>query len=82
MNYSNLTDDQIIHLAKLRLANEKPMDFTIQSLTITFKELVKDYLIVTITIKTKEWADASVSISFQKLFPNEFLYLQSIGFQF
>jgi len=83
MTYPDLTDSQLIDLLKLRLQNEKS-NSTITDITISEKKHYKinDEFVVGYIVKSEEWADEHRFICFNRFYPNEFLFLQSIGIKF
>jgi hypothetical protein len=83
MKYKDLTDQQFIELAKLRIINEggKFHEPIIQIQHKGYSEIWKEF-VVSFVIKTKKWADCILSIQFSRFHPNEFLYLQGIGVDF
>lgn len=82
-NYTNLTDEQLIEFAKLRLENDK-FDATVKKIKIENKTLhiVSDEFIVSFLIKTKEFKEQRYAIVFKKFYPNEFKFLTECGIEF
>ncbi|SFQ55817.1 hypothetical protein [Parafilimonas terrae] len=83
MEYNELSDKQLIDLAKLRLKNDGAK-ITITKITIEDKRrsAIHDEFAVSFIVKSKEWADERLSIVFKKFYPNEFLFLQKVGIKF
>jgi hypothetical protein len=91
---SDLTDSELIELAKLRLVNKSIFcDIKVNPTKITIlnksNRLFGDEIeltTVSFVVKSKEWADEMLYIDFDKrtckFYINEFLYLQEIGLTF
>lgn len=79
MDIKELSKEQLIQLAKLRLFNEGKEYFT---------ELIledsgfKYFNGVSFIVKSNKWADWIFNFSFRMFYPNEFMYLLSIGVKF
>jgi hypothetical protein len=95
ISYKDLTDEQLIEFAKLRIDNspewksygrlyyEKHVNkkITIKKITIEDKHNY-DYFCVSFIVKTKEFADERLPIQFDRFYPNEISYLIKCGINF
>lgn len=73
-----MSDKQIKGLVKLRCANDT---LTKDNPITQIKILMKHKLAVSVNVYTKKYSAESYGIAlYNKMYANEFLYLQSIGF--
>lgn len=79
MDIKELSKEQLIQLVKLRLFNEGKEDFTE---VIIEESSFKYFNGVSFIVKSNKCADWVFNFSFRMFYPNEFMYLLSIGVKF
>ena len=84
MTYTDLTTEQLIELAKLRLVHEQtniePTEIILNKKR--YYPESKGIYAVDFLVKSKRWADFILFVAFTKMYPDEFLYLQKLGIEF
>jgi len=91
MTFQDLTDEQLVELAKLRIGNDPEWigyERLLSGKKITFTKIIvkkkktQEFYSVSYLIKTKEFDDTMMYIIFNKFYSSEIVYLMKCGINF